>query len=57
MHSALDRRDVSRQIYRMLIPMILENILTTSASLITSAMVGRLSALEISAQGFTITIL
>ena len=51
MHSALDRRDVSRQIYRMLIPMILENILTTSASLITSAMVGRLSALEISAQG------
>lgn len=31
--------------------MILENVLTTSASLVTTAMVGRLTALEISAQG------
>ncbi len=45
------KKEVSRQIYRMLIPMIFENILTTSASLVTTAMVGRLSALEISAQG------
>ena len=46
-----NKKDVSRQIYRMLIPMILENVLTTSASLVTTAMVGRLTALEISAQG------
>ena len=46
-----NRKEVSRQIYRMLIPMILENVLTTSASLVTTAMVGRLTALEISAQG------
>ncbi len=46
-----NKKEVSRQIYRMLIPMILENVLTTSASLVTTAMVGRLSALEISAQG------
>ena len=46
-----NKKEVSRQIYRMLIPMILENVLTTSASLVTTAMVGRLTALEISAQG------
>lgn len=45
-----NKKEVSRQIYRMLIPMILENVLTTSASLVTTAMVGRLTALEISAQ-------
>ena len=45
------KKEISRQIYRLLIPMILENILTTSASVVTTAMVGRLTALEISAQG------
>ena len=34
-----NKKEVSRQIYRMLIPMILENVLTTSASLVTTAMV------------------
>lgn len=46
-----NRKEVTGQIYRMLIPMILENILTTSATLVSTAMVGRLLALDISAQG------
>lgn len=50
------KKEVSHQIFRMLIPMILENILTTSASLVTTAMVGRLLALDISAQGVAMRI-
>ena len=46
-----DKKQVNRQIFHILFPMILENLLTISASLVTTAMVGRLLTLDISAQG------
>lgn len=46
-----DKKTVDKQIFRILFPMILENLLTISASLVTTAMVGRLLTTDISAQG------
>ena len=45
-----------REIYQIIIPMILENILQISANLVITAMVGRLLANDISAQGICIRI-
>lgn len=47
---------IKKEIYSIIIPMILENILQISASLITTAMVGRLLANDISAQGICVRI-
>ncbi len=46
-----DKKVVNKQIFRILLPMILENVLTVSASIVTAAMVGRLTTMDISAQG------
>lgn len=51
-----ETKKIKREIYHIIIPMILENILQISASLITTAMVGRLLANDISAQGICVRI-
>ncbi len=53
---AYNRREINKEIYRLIIPMIVENILQISAGLITTAMIGRLLPLDISAQGICIRI-
>ncbi len=50
------RRQVSGDIFRMVLPVITENILQMSAGLVTSAMIGRLMADDISAQGISLRI-
>lgn len=49
-----ETKRIKKEIYHIIIPMILENILQISASLITTAMVGRLLANDISAQGICV---
>ena len=49
----VDKKVVNKHIYRMLLPMVLENILVVSASMVTAAMVGRLDTIAISAQGIS----
>lgn len=49
-------KTIKKEIYHIIIPMILENILQISASLVTTAMVGRLLADDISAQGICVRI-
>lgn len=49
-------KTIKKEIYRIIIPMILENILQVSANLVTTAMVGRLLANDISAQGVCVRI-
>lgn len=44
-------REVDRTIWRIALPCVLENLLTFAATLIIAAMIGRLTADEISAQG------
>lgn len=51
-----NRREINREIYHLIIPMIVENILQISAGLISTAMIGRLLALDISAQGICIRV-
>lgn len=51
-----EKKEVKKEIYHIIIPMIFENILQISASLITTAMVGRLLAEDISAQGICVRI-
>ena len=46
-----NEKTVRKEIYRLIIPMILENLLQVSAGLISTAMIGRLMASDISAQG------
>lgn len=53
---AYNRREINKEIYRLILPMIVENILQISAGLVTTAMVGRLLPLDISAQGICIRI-
>lgn len=53
---AYNRREINKEIYRLILPMIVENILQISAGLVTTAMVGRLMPLDISAQGICIRI-
>ena len=50
------KKVIKRDIYQIIIPMILENILQISANLVITAMVGRLLAKDISAQGICIRI-
>ena len=50
------KKVIKRDIYQIIIPMILENILQISANLVITAMVGRLLANDISAQGICIRI-
>ena len=45
------KKKIYGEILHLLIPIILENVLSLSATIITTAMVGRLLALDISAQG------
>ncbi len=49
-------KTIKKEIYHIIIPMILENILQVSANLVTTAMVGRLLADDISAQGLCVRI-
>ena len=49
-------KTVRKEIYRLIIPMILENLLQVSAGLISTAMIGRLMASDISAQGICVRI-
>lgn len=51
-----EKKSIVKEIYQIIIPMILENILQISAGLITTAMVGRLLANDISAQGICLRI-
>lgn len=51
-----ETKAIKKEIYHIIIPMIFENILQISASLITTAMVGRLLADDISAQGICVRI-
>lgn len=51
-----NKKEISKEIYRMLIPMILENILQISAGLISTAMIGRLLSSDVSAQGICIRV-
>lgn len=51
-----EEKAIKKEIYHIIIPMILENILQISASLVTTAMVGRLLANDISAQGICVRI-
>lgn len=53
---AYKRREINKEIYRLILPMIVENILQISAGLITTAMIGRLLPLDISAQGICIRV-
>lgn len=50
------RKKVNSDIFRMVLPVITENILQMSAGLITSAMIGRLMADDISAQGISLRV-
>lgn len=51
-----EKKKIKKEIYLIIIPMILENILQISAGLVTTAMVGRLFANDISAQGICLRI-
>ena len=50
------RKKVNSDIFRLVLPVITENILQMSAGLITSAMIGRLMADDISAQGISLRV-
>lgn len=47
-----NEKTVRKEIYRLIIPMILENLLQVSAGLISTAMIGRLMASDISAREY-----
>ncbi len=47
----VDQKAISRDIFRLMIPVVLENILQMLAGLVTTAMIGRLLPVDISAQG------
>ena len=47
----MDKKKVNQDIFRMVLPIIVENVLQMSAGLVTTAMIGRLLADDISAQG------
>lgn len=49
-------KQVRQEIYRLIIPVVLENMLQTLAGLVTTAMVGRLLATDISAQGISMRV-
>ena len=47
----MDKKQVNRDIFKMVLPIIIENMLQMSAGLVTTAMIGRLMADDIAAQG------
>ncbi|WP_458862584.1 MATE family efflux transporter [Acidaminobacterium chupaoyuni] len=47
----MEKKQVNSDIFRMVLPIVIENILQMSAGVITTAMIGRLMADDISAQG------
>ena len=47
----INKKSINASILVILIPVILENVLVFSASAVTTAMIGRLTAIDISAQG------
>jgi len=51
--TALGKRAVNREIWSLIIPLVLENALQIFAGLVTAAMVGRLLSADISAQGIS----
>ena len=52
----MDQKQISREIYRLIVPILLENMLQTLAGLISTAMIGRLLSSDISAQGICLRI-
>ena len=46
-----ETRQTDREVWRLVLPCLLESLLTYAVGLITSAMIGRLTADDISAQG------
>lgn len=47
----VDKKQINRDIFKMVLPIIIENLLQMTAGIITTAMIGRLVADDISAQG------
>ena len=47
----MDKKQVNRDIFRMVLPIVIENVLQMLAGLVTTAMIGRLLADDIAAQG------
>ena len=56
METAYSRKEIRKEIFTLILPIILENVFQVSASLVTVAMIGRLSPLDISAQGIVMRI-
>lgn len=52
----MNRRDIRKEIARFILPIISENVLQLSAGIVSTAMIGRLLATDISAQGACIRI-
>lgn len=51
-----NKRDIRKTIMIIIIPIILENIFQVSANIVSAAMVGRLTAIDISAQGISFNV-
>lgn len=51
MDTTYSRKEIRKEIFALILPIIMENVFQVSASLVTVAMIGRLSPLDISAQG------
>lgn len=51
MSTIQSRKEIRREIFALILPIIMENVFQVSANLVTVAMIGRLSPLDISAQG------
>ena len=56
MDTTYSRKEIRKEIFALILPIIMENIFQVSASLVTVAMIGRLSPLDISAQGIVMRI-
>lgn len=56
MSTIQSRKEIRREIFALILPIIMENVFQVSASLITVAMIGRLSPIDISAQGIVMRI-
>lgn len=50
------KKHVNREIFRIVLPLVTENLLQMSAGLVTTAMIGRLLANDISAQGISMRV-
>ena len=56
MDTTYSRKEIRKEIFALILPIIMENVFQVSASLVTVAMIGRLSPLDISAQGIVMRI-